>query len=904
MKIAQLNMAIKGKPKFPVHAIISVCTEDHSTGKVSVTDILKVDVDASGKILEQKSLKELNNQVNVAGISYITSVFHKDVLLSVTPSGAIPSFIDLDFEIPDTFSLDESEGLSRLSGFISACNRPVAGLTVRAYATRQFGIEIDGRCRPGTTSTRSLGSVVTAADGSFEILFNPTHVIQGVCFFKHDVYIEVFEDDTRVWSSPHSTEKINNVINGEIFAGCSENSTLIRVLQENGNRAANAEVYVNGTFKGRTDSNGQLAVPDVRRGSKLAARLMVKENKTGRANHKHESEQNWNYRVYQTTIIVMHDANGDNVVLPQHQISDPTEMQVVRLRSNNALIGFNLLVSIEWDATAEELIYYSDRVKELSELMYNATDGQFLIEHFVIADDKQSWNDADVRIYSSLKQSSYADVDGFFTTGCRTHLNPRDAFTPGAWLHEFGHYIFGMYDEYNNDRICTQATRSNIGPPEFFDGGIKDSCLMRGPNFVSNMKFCSNHPDNPHVNGNYQGDQPCWDNIMNRFNGFPLWRLHSPETRNAIVAKFPDSGVNMMLLTTAPDLVQVQVQSHIPVQGWKPRYHFDNEHRDYECKNLKVTVFYNGALINDARVSLNTPSRSLYMGWSGPRPYLNVRIPGTNAFTVFNTTDGECIIRGAHEGDIITAYKDLGDGTWLLGTIRINAHGTGMNLYINTERMSFGIGELPEVNPASGAEIAITNAGTLTASSNQHQPLKVEYDGTISGDKMYFEKSNALLKVFTDQLKEIRLRETIHSDSKSSLEIPVHVNIVAVNSVSNTILHSPDGCLMLLLKSDTLHTPNQLVIQELNRLPIELPGNKALVAGPYRCVALKTTKLEPPAEAQFFLSYTPNEQNDNIEVLFYNEKKKAWENVKSNHSDWPHAIFCKMEKTGTYALVK
>lgn len=903
MKNNEENIPVKGSLNVPVNAIISVFSEDHNKGDITVTDILKISLGASGNVVEQKVLKDFKTHNDVKGNSYVTSVFHNDLLLSVTPSNAFPSFIDLDFEVPDTFALDEPPVLSRLTGYITSCNRPAGGLTVRAYATRQFGIEIEGRCRPGTTATRSLGSVETASDGSFEIRFTPTHVIQGTCFFRRELYIEVYDGDTRVWRSQHINEQINNVIDGEIFAGCSENSTLIRVLNENGSRAENAEVYVNGVFKGRTDDNGQLAVPNVRLGSLVAARKLMKENKTNRSNHQHESDQNWNYRAYQTSITVIHDANGDNVVLPQHLVGSNNEVQVIRLRSGNALIGLNLLFSIEWDATAEELLYYSDRIKELSELLYNATDGQFLIEHFVIADDKQSWNDADVRIYSSLKQSSYANVDGFSTTGCYTHMNPRDAFIPGAILHEFGHYIFGMLDEYNNNQTCTVAARSNIGPPEFFDGGVKDSCLMRGPNFFSSLKFCSNHPDNPHVTGNYQGDHPCWDNIMNRFNGFPLWRLHSPETRNAIVTKFPDSGVNMMLLTPAPDLILAPVQSHIPVLGWKPRYHFENEHRDNECRNLKVTVFYNGAKINDARVGLNTPSRSMYMGWSGPRPYLNFRDPSTGEYKVFSTSDGECIIRGAHEGDTITAYKDLEDGTWLLGTIRINAHGSGMNLFINTERMSFGIGEIPEVNPVSVAELAIRNIAANTVSATSPQSLKGEYEGALSSAKMYFDKSKSHLTVFTDQMNEIRLSKTIWGENNAAFEIPVHANALAVNFAEKVILHSPDGCLMLMVATGSLQAPDQLVIHELNTLPAPLPPNKSLVAGPYRCVALKTTKLNPPAEVQFFLSYTPEKAGAPPEVMHFDEKKKCWVTIKSTHSDFPRAVFCEMEKTGMYILI-
>lgn len=900
------QIQIKGKPVAGLKVLISAGSEDQKSGTFNSKQLVEFATDIKGNFINEKTLSEFPDEYSESKTTYIVTVFKGDEQVYVTTYSLFPFQLELDFDMDLEISADGPEERSRLTGYISTCNRPASGLTVRAFATRQFGIEIDGRCRPGNTSVRSLGSVEVESDGTYSIRFTPTTIIQGTCFFRRQVYIEVYDGDSRVWRSQPINENSSNEINGEVYSGCTEESTLIRVLNENGGRAANAEVYVNGIYKGRTDNNGQLPVPNVRLGSKVAARLMVKENPTGRGNHKHESDQNWNYRVYQTSIIVLHDANGDNVVLPQHMVSAPEEVQIVRLRSNNALIGFNLLISIEWDATAEELLYYSDRLKEVSELLYNATDGQFVIEHFVIADDKQSWNDADIRVQGSLKQSSNANAEGFFHTGQYINMNPRDAFIPGAWLHEMGHYLFGMRDEYTDNRICTEATLSTIGPAEFFDGGVKDSCLMRGPNFVSSMKFCSNHPDNPHVRGNEQGDNPCWNNIMNCFNGSPLWRLHSPETRNAIVTKFPDSGVNMMLLTIAPDLIQVPVQSHIPVQGWKPRYHFDNEHREQECKQLKVTVFYNGVPVNDARITLNTPQRSIYMGWSGPRPYLNIRNPETNETTSFFTIDGECIIRGAHEGDTITVYKEIENNNWLLGTTTIYAHGAGMNLYINTERMSFGIGELPEVFPTSINEFSISNitekdVKALTGNSYGND---VSRNLDITPSEYYFNRKKSLFNIYTENINQINLYKTVQVNDQLNFQLPVNVSLVKVLENNEHTLFSPDGCMKIIFRKDSLDLPDQIVITELTKSPKEFNDGIQLVAGPYSVKSLKNKKCNIKASVQFFISYTNIIHSENFEVLQYHKETSEWIKIESTSLEFPVCTFFNLTQFGIYALVE
>ena len=58
------------------------------------------------------------------------------------------------------------------------------------------------------------------------------------------------------------------------------------------------------------------------------------------------------------------------------------------------------MASVEWDATASEMVYLRDRLLETSGLILNGTDGQFLIEQFSIANNGTRWVEAVIRIYA------------------------------------------------------------------------------------------------------------------------------------------------------------------------------------------------------------------------------------------------------------------------------------------------------------------------------------------------------------------------------------------------------------------------------------------------------------------------------------------------------------------------
>jgi hypothetical protein len=534
------------------------------------------------------------------------------------------------------------------------------------------------------TSSR-VGEDTVSSDGGFAIsvdVFRPS----DACYFTAKAWVEVYDGATRVWQSEQRVLTATVRFDHELVPDCSEGSSVIRVIDEAGHTVRSAEVFVNGRLRGRTDDTGILMVAEgLDNDDLLVARKAMKSAATPR---------DWIYKVYVTSMRVRHNANGDNVEVPQQRVSDPEEVQVLRLERRNALVGFNLHASIEWDATQLDFERYRDRLHDLSELLYNATDGQMLVEEVTISDDGLYWDEADIRIYTNLNQASVASLDGLFNDTGRIRMNPNDAYFVGSLLHEFGHYAFGVLDEYedasgpsdlSDGPPCTLASDGTTAP--FGNGFGKDSCFMRGARDGvagrNQKKLCSMHPANPHAPGTEQGPVDCWSEVIDRYGDSSNWRLQTPVSRSAIVDRLPDSGQPLRGVQPPPGTDE-RPRSFIPIREWKAKVTEIPRNQVRLCQNLTARVRLDSGVVEGARVWLNTTQgRSVYQGWTKvARPY--------NLAYGVRTRPGEIPIRGAHVGDRLRAYLPLGGLSYARGEVQVTA--CDLLLTIDLERVDI---ELP-----------------------------------------------------------------------------------------------------------------------------------------------------------------------------------------------------------------
>jgi hypothetical protein len=557
-------------------------------------------------------------------------------------------------------------------GRITRCGDGASGLRVVCVHHQQIGFPDENeRCRGGLPTFRTVGDVRTDSDGDFAFAFDALTRPFGACSFLSRARVDVYDGATRVWASGYRAVAPLMRFDRELVPNCTPGSTAVRVVDDDGAVVAGAEVFANGTLRGRTDATGHIfADPPLEAGDELVARLLIHENGSPKDGHDVDSDRNWNYRVWITSLSLRHDANGD-VRLPQYTISDPDEVQELRLRARNALIGLNLRASIEWDASSTEFNRIHDRLCDLSELVYNGTDGQFFVAELALSDDGHSWEDADVRIYANMNQGSKASKCGIFEHDGRIRMNPNDAYFAGDYLHELGHYAFGLGDEYegtdewdpdNGDPRCTLKSTDPDGP--FSNGNEKDACFMRGARYEDQKKLCSAHPDNPHVAGTEQGRQDCWTGVLELYSDDDRrWRLLTPVNRAAIVGRFPDSGVRLKGLTEPSGVARPP--SFIPLADWKPHDHNLRVQHVGLCEGLIVRVTRGGTPVIGALVMLHTSQdRSIYQGQTKTKYEL--------AYGV-QTGPGEVPVHGAHVGDFINVYELRGAGFVQIGRKRIES---------------------------------------------------------------------------------------------------------------------------------------------------------------------------------------------------------------------------------------
>lgn len=493
----------------------------------------------------------------------------------------------------------------------------------------------------------------TAADGTFDVVFfaSSANLNGSNLLLELKVRIRLFADDgvTPVWETAYyGTGVGNEFFVQENIIYCLTEGTRIRVVSPTGAPSFNAEVFVNGRLHPeRTNPNGMVTIfPPAPAGSKIVARALVHESQSLRSAHDQGSTQNWRYRAYITSLPVKHDANGDNVKFEPVTVTDPNGAYVLGLSRDAAYIGLHLVAAIEWDASSVELSNFASKIRSAGEYVFNATDGQMLIERVDVFDDKVNWSGADWRVYADLSLRAHVDAPsgGFwlpseFIGGLLTNwMHMSRSNDAPVYIHEFGHYGMRLKDEYKDDHDEVFCAANAFGTdPQFAGSGSKASCMMF--NQWSFTKICSKHAANPHREGTRQGDEDCWSEIKRHFtaeapgpNGAPRWRINTPVDRGVIVGRLPS----------------------IPVSDWTALVEIHDANNMNLCQPVNFTWVNNGGFANGARVfTKNASGRSIIQGT-------------TDATGQIKPFQGSArTLAGLHTGDTVGAtWYAFSGGAW------------------------------------------------------------------------------------------------------------------------------------------------------------------------------------------------------------------------------------------------
>ena len=397
---------------------------------------------------------------------------------------------------------------------------------------------------------------------------------------------------------------------------------------------AGVKVYKNDQFVGITDASGEIHVTDVFYSDRLTALYLIEEMESLRDHHTRGSADPWKWRHYITNVQVNDDGTLEGYIVDT--IRDPYTLV---LRKTNALIGFNLVVSLEWDAGEDYLEHLEEGYHLANDYFYAGTDGQMIFENIEIHDNGHFWEGADIRMYLG-DEWPRASVNGInranpekkiilprFFDGSNTHVGPyTDSDAYRVIVHEFGHYGFALYDEYflydpetdtEHGAHCTD--NYNDSSSRYYRNTGYAASIMNYQYTVSN--FCDALPANPHLHATEQHRRrgmSCWEWIEQRFrdgSSEPRWQILRPV----------DHGD------------QVPGPDRIPSRGW-----YDCQIRHDADTGACDAVFHfeyeDGSPLRDAGVTLLTAS-------------------GLEAFMGSTDRNGDVMLYGVHEGDRALVHR-------------------------------------------------------------------------------------------------------------------------------------------------------------------------------------------------------------------------------------------------------
>ncbi|MFH2013176.1 MAG: choice-of-anchor D domain-containing protein, partial [Pseudomonadota bacterium] len=240
----------------------------------------------------------------------------------------------------------------------------------------------------------------------------------------------------------------------------------INVKDGDGNNLQEAEVKIirgdNEISLGQTDEDGNLSNIEMRIGDKVFATKKVHEEDQTKGNHPDEKK----YVVRLDNAYIFEDTDNDNLFdvnnTQGYIISNAGNQNLVLQHTK---IGYNLVVSIEWDVDSSYLEDVKTGFEKASERLYDATDGQVYFNKVVVYDNKEEWGNADIQVFADNEKWYSANVNGINRGNGHIYFErnvPSSIWKEGLprWItgtgkggfativHEFGHYGFGLGDQY------------------------------------------------------------------------------------------------------------------------------------------------------------------------------------------------------------------------------------------------------------------------------------------------------------------------------------------------------------------------------------------------------------------------------------------------------------------------
>lgn len=209
-----------------------------------------------------------------------------------------------------------------------------------------------------------------------------------------------------------------------------------------------------------TDINKPMIVKNLNAGSRIRAeKKMFCQNAVKDV---HEAVDGLMFEVWFDSDIMLVDGNYGSIAI--------TELKdKITLELNHCIYKYNLVFTTNEEEWSIDNVYYEKLekgIREASRFLYNSTDGQVMLNKVAIYDTRRIFGFADVVLHMSLDREYCDEVggidhkfEGIFFAPSKLHMGMRQSYRNlepdwldwySTFVHEFGHYAFGLYDEYLN----------------------------------------------------------------------------------------------------------------------------------------------------------------------------------------------------------------------------------------------------------------------------------------------------------------------------------------------------------------------------------------------------------------------------------------------------------------------
>jgi hypothetical protein len=221
---------------------------------------------------------------------------------------------------------------------------------------------------------------------------------------------------------------------------------------------------------------------------------------------------------------------------------------------------FRLVVSCRHDADSVRLNEWRAAFQHASQMLFDATLGQHRFGEILVANRSMGGAEADLWLMENdgLSGSSHR----FAQLGEHSTLMADERFRPFVILHEFSHYAYDVFDEYQDH---------DTNPAECIGGSTANACIMesgwtQGDRFGNNgdgglltvgrvKHFCiaSNHDPDNDTRQEASRHHSCWESMVRRFPSLVIptqpptnvspgivpnirWTILIPEQRYILIA--------------------------------------------------------------------------------------------------------------------------------------------------------------------------------------------------------------------------------------------------------------------------------------------------------------------------------------------------------------------------------